>query len=238
VPLIYHEVMILSPTASGAQEPRRAPARQQRRTWRAADRRADQPGHFPADEIINFALQGRGAVIRGWGATHLLQDVPHAVCVRVCAPFEVRKQRMLDRVGSDDDGKVSEEIHNSDEAHGAIMRRNFSVQWSEPEHYDLVLNTRRVGIDECVNQIIGSSIPPNLPRPRSRANGWQTWRSPGARARRCGFRRAPAMCASRSARGAADLRLRLGGERGAAKRGERGVRRARRRVRDRRPAAQ
>jgi len=112
------------------------------------------PAIFPPEEIINFALQGRGAVIRGWGATHLLQNVPHAVCVRVCAPFEVRKQRMLDRVGSDDDGKVSEEIHNSDEAHGAIMRRNFSVQWSEPENYDLVLNTRRVGIDECVDQIM------------------------------------------------------------------------------------
>jgi hypothetical protein len=35
------------------------------------------------------------------------------------------------------------------------MRRNFWVQWSEPEHYDLVLNIRRVGIDECVDQIIG-----------------------------------------------------------------------------------
>src|SRR5258706_217750 len=47
---------------------------------------------FSADEIIDRAMQGNGAVIRGWGATHLLHDVPHAVFVRVCAPFELRKR--------------------------------------------------------------------------------------------------------------------------------------------------
>src|SRR5437870_12352164 len=55
---------------------------------------------FSADEIVNLAMQGKGAVIRGWGVTYLLRDVPHAVCVRVCAPFEVRKRRMMDSVGS------------------------------------------------------------------------------------------------------------------------------------------
>jgi cytidylate kinase len=110
---------------------------------------------YSADEIVNLALQGRGVVIRGWGATHLLREVPHAVCVRVCAPFEVRKKRMLERVGSSDDGKVDQEIHNSDEAHSAIMRRNFSVQWTQPEHYDVVLNTQRVNVAECVDEIMG-----------------------------------------------------------------------------------
>jgi hypothetical protein len=156
VPLIYHEV--IDPLADRKRVRKSHVVRLLDSNGGLGERLTAErtsPAIFPPDEIINFALQGRGAVIRGWGATHLLQDVPHAVCVRVCAPFEVRKQRMLDRVGSDDEGKVSEEIHNSDEAHGAIMRRNFSVQWSEPEHYDLVLNTRRVGIDECVDQIIG-----------------------------------------------------------------------------------
>src|SRR4051795_7460832 len=53
---------------------------------------------FTADEIVSLALQTKGAVIRGWGATHLLREVPHAVCVRVCAPFEVRKRRMMERL--------------------------------------------------------------------------------------------------------------------------------------------
>src|SRR4029078_6971118 len=46
---------------------------------------------FTADEIYAIAASGngtRGAIIRGWGATHLLRDVPHAISVRVCAPFD------------------------------------------------------------------------------------------------------------------------------------------------------
>src|SRR5256885_209608 len=33
---------------------------------------------FTADEIVNMAMQNSGAVIRGWGATPLLREVPHA----------------------------------------------------------------------------------------------------------------------------------------------------------------
>src|SRR5207237_8710474 len=49
---------------------------------------------YTAEEVLALAGREQGAVIRGWGATHLLRDVPHAVCVRVCAPFELRRQRM------------------------------------------------------------------------------------------------------------------------------------------------
>ena len=110
---------------------------------------------FTADEIVHMALGGAGAVIRGWGATHLLREVPHAVCVRVCAPFEVRKRRMMERVGSADSDKVADEIQQNDEAHTAIMRRNFSVRWTDSEHYDLAVNTERVSVAECVDEIRG-----------------------------------------------------------------------------------
>ena len=109
---------------------------------------------FSADEIVNLAIQGKGAVIRGWGATHLLREVPHAVCVRVCAPFEVRKQRMMERTGSRDEDKVSDEIRQNDEAHTAIMRRNFHVQWTDAENYDLVLNTERVSVRDCIDEVL------------------------------------------------------------------------------------
>jgi len=113
---------------------------------------------YTADEIFGIAASVAdkgGAVIRGWGATHLLREVPHAVCVRVCAPFELRKRRMMERVGSDDEPRIAEEIRINDEAHRAIMSRHFGVQWTEPEHYDLVLNTKRVSVDECVTEVLG-----------------------------------------------------------------------------------
>ena len=127
---------------------------------------------FTAEEIYGIAAAASdkgGAVIRGWGATHLLRGVPHAICVRVCAPFEVRKRRMIDRLGAEDEAGVAEEIRASDEAHGAIMRRNFGLQWTDPEHYDVVLNTQRVDIDECIDELLALSRAPQFePTERSR----------------------------------------------------------------------
>ena len=116
---------------------------------------------FTADEIYAIAMRG-GAVIRGWGATHLLRDVPHAISVRVCAPFEVRKKRMMERLATDDGERVAEEIRVNDEAHTAIMRRHFGVQWTEPEHYDIVLNTKRLAVDECVSEVMGLARSPRF----------------------------------------------------------------------------
>ena len=107
-----------------------------------------------SDEVIAMAQQGKGAIIRGWGATHLLRHVPHVVCVRVCSPFKVRHARMMQRVGSDDAEQVADEIHRNDEAHTAIMKRHFDLRWTDPEHYDVVLNTERVNVSECVDEIL------------------------------------------------------------------------------------
>ena len=118
---------------------------------------ADQTSLFihSADEIIGKALEGRGAVIRGWGATHLLRDIPHVVTVRVCAPLETRRKRMMERLGTHDAALVAEEIHRNDEAHTAIVRRHYGLQWTDPEHYDLVLNTERVSVAECTDEVLG-----------------------------------------------------------------------------------
>lgn len=47
-----------------------------------------------------------------------------------------------------------EEIRTNDEAHSAIMRRHFDLQWTDSEHYDVVLNTKRVSVEECVGEVL------------------------------------------------------------------------------------
>jgi hypothetical protein len=71
----------------------------------------------------------------------------------VCAPLELRIRRMMQRLDTDDRAFVENEIRLSEEAHAAITRRHFQLDWHQPEHYDLVLNTGRVSIEQCVNQI-------------------------------------------------------------------------------------
>jgi hypothetical protein len=92
-------------------------------------------------------------VIRGWGASHLLKDIPHVIRVRVCAPLDTRIARMMERLGTDERENVEQEIAMSEESHTAITRRNFGVNWRDPENYDLVLSTERLSVDECVDEM-------------------------------------------------------------------------------------
>lgn len=109
---------------------------------------------YTAAETLDLAAREGGCVLRGWGAAQLLRTVPHAVCVRVCAPVELRKRRMLDRLGSSDQEFIDTEIKISDEAHAAIIKRHFGVNWQDAELYDIVFNTERVSVDECVEEVL------------------------------------------------------------------------------------
>lgn len=109
---------------------------------------------YTAAETFALATRGAGAVFLSWGAANLLAPVPHAVRVRVCAPLEVRVARMKQRIGTEDEEYVRHEIHISDEAHGAIIRRHFGADWRDPELYDLVVNSARIDIGTCVDQIL------------------------------------------------------------------------------------
>ncbi len=109
---------------------------------------------FTAEETFNLATNGAGAVIRSWGAAHLLRPVSHVVCVRVCAPKALRIERMKQRMNSDNDALVTREVEDNDEAHAAIIRRHFDIDWRSAEQYDLALNTERVSVDECIRNVL------------------------------------------------------------------------------------
>lgn len=108
---------------------------------------------YTADETFRFLRDGSTGVIRGWGAVHLLKQVPHVIRIRICAPLDTRIARMMERLNTDDRETVENEIHLSEEAHTAITRRHFGVNWRDPEHYDLVLSTERLSVEECVDEV-------------------------------------------------------------------------------------
>jgi cytidylate kinase len=108
---------------------------------------------FTADETFRFLRDGSTAVIRGWGAVHLLRNVPHVVRVRVCAPLETRVARMMQRLSSDNRAAIESEIALSEEAHAAITKRHFNINWRDAEHYDLVLCTERLSVEECIEEL-------------------------------------------------------------------------------------
>src|SRR5258708_13017550 len=51
-----------------------------------------------ADEIMSAAEANEGVILRGWGATSLLKEVPHAVRVCVSPSRRQRVKRMMERL--------------------------------------------------------------------------------------------------------------------------------------------
>jgi len=107
---------------------------------------------YSAEEVLETAARG-DVVLRGWGATCLLHAVPHVVCVRVTRPMKQRVEWLMKNLDTDDAESAEAEIRRSDQAHAAHMQDQFGVTWGDPLLYDLVLNTERLSVDSCVQQI-------------------------------------------------------------------------------------
>jgi cytidylate kinase len=108
---------------------------------------------FTAEEVFDRAVKGN-VLIRGWGATLLLREVSHIPSVRVCAPMALREKRLMDRLETDDAELARHEIETDDAARAARMGESFNITWGDPALYDLCLNTERVPIADCVDQVV------------------------------------------------------------------------------------
>ena len=111
---------------------------------------------FTAEEVFELALKGN-VLIRGWGATLLLRSVPHVPCIQVCAPLPLRVKRLMERLETDDEELARREIEADDAARSNRMGEHFNVEWGDPSLYDLTLNTERIPIATCVEQVVALS---------------------------------------------------------------------------------
>ena len=118
--------------------------------WRVDTARVSR---YTAEQILDLAVKGN-VVIRGWGATYLLRNVPHVVCVRICAPMLDRERVLMQRLGINDRAIARREIMRNDAAHNGTMQRLFGIDWTDPALYSLVLNTARIKVEDCVEHIV------------------------------------------------------------------------------------
>lgn len=107
---------------------------------------------YSAEEVLDVAARGN-VVIRGWGATQLLRPVPHVPCIRIMRPLAQRVQWLMRELDTDDAAMAEAEIKRSDHANATRMHQQFGVDWGDPVLFDLVLNTDRLSVDTCVQQI-------------------------------------------------------------------------------------
>ena len=104
------------------------------------------------DQILDLALKDN-VLIRGWGAAALFQGIRGVICVRVCAPMAVRVRVMMERLGVKDTEAMQQEIERFDSGHSRAMRAAFNLDWNDALLYDIVLNSARVTVDDCVKAV-------------------------------------------------------------------------------------
>lgn len=107
-----------------------------------------------ADEIVSIAENGEPVILRGWGATSLLKDVPHAVRICVSASRRTRIKRMMERLDSSDAVAIERIVDQNDASAHAVMRRHFHIDTRDINEYDMGFNTDRVSVDQCVDEIV------------------------------------------------------------------------------------
>lgn len=110
--------------------------------------------------VSELAAEGR-AVVVGRAAPAVLSGVPDALHVRLVASRAFRIKQAIERLGLDA-GDAEHQLDERDRNRARYHREFYNRDWSDPVHYDLTLNTERLGFDGASELILS----------RARALGW------------------------------------------------------------------
>jgi cytidylate kinase len=97
-------------------------------------------------------------VIVGLGGGQLLKGLSNVLRLQIIAPMDVRLERVMERGFDDVAGPLSRDqardlIRRADRDSAGFMRYMFNIDWLEPHHWDLVINTGRFTVDETVELV-------------------------------------------------------------------------------------
>jgi hypothetical protein len=112
------------------------------------------PAILSAYEILELAGLPEGALLRGWGAAALLASVPHVIRVRVTASIEARMKTLQKKFPKAPPDLLKKEIGLFDEAHAAVMKRHFGVDYRDDAMYHMTVDASQTSVSECVGRIV------------------------------------------------------------------------------------
>jgi cytidylate kinase len=106
--------------------------------------------------IVEAAYQHGKVVIVGRGGQAILKDSPGVFHVQVQAPLELQSQRLheLEKVSL---AEAREIALKHDRATADYLKRFHHIDWLNPHLYDLVINTKKFGV-EAAAQLIVSAV--------------------------------------------------------------------------------
>jgi cytidylate kinase len=104
-------------------------------------------------KAVEAAYQNGKVVIIGRGGQILLKDHPDVLHVRIEAPMEDRIQRVKQQLKLEkqmtldtiDTRRAAQDlIEQRDTASAAYLKRFYGIDWADPLHYHLVINSRKL----------------------------------------------------------------------------------------------
>ncbi len=105
------------------------------------------------EEHLHNYVQDNSAVMVGFGSQVILAENPEVLHVRIIAPEAVRVERVCSvyHLCQADSEKI---VRTADRKHYRFVSTVFGVNLTDPDLYDLVLNTAALSVDECVTAIL------------------------------------------------------------------------------------
>jgi cytidylate kinase len=115
----------------------------------------DEYLHHLTQVIATIGRQGN-AVIVGRGANFILPS-EETFRVRVIAPREIRIRNVMR--DSKADWKTAENyVYKTEADRSAYIRKHFQIDWTNPDLYDLIVNTGHMGIEGAVEGVKASFL--------------------------------------------------------------------------------
>lgn len=109
--------------------------------------------------VIEEAAERGNAIILGRGAAFILGRRPNVLNVQLHASIEARISYLMTRVEEippetrPDERSLEELCRRIDHARGQYIRRLFRADWAQAAHYDLALDSGRLGVGRSVDLI-------------------------------------------------------------------------------------
>ncbi|MCB1161676.1 cytidylate kinase-like family protein [bacterium] len=105
-------------------------------------------------EVIEEEARGDNAVIVGRGGAFVLAGWPNAWHFRLVAPRDARLARTTAREAIDA-AEAERRLDAIDRERADYLSHHFDVDWADPLHYAMVINTAALGDEHCAQLIAG-----------------------------------------------------------------------------------
>ena len=104
-------------------------------------------------EVIREAARSGNAVIVGRGGAYILRNEPDVLHVFLRASEQARLPVVAELLGLGEE-EARKQIRQHDANRAAYIRQVYDHDWQHPSHYDVVLDTGRLGYEAAVEAVL------------------------------------------------------------------------------------